>query len=74
MQVLQAYAAQGCSPALAWLLAGGIFYTVGALVYITKKLDFIPGVFGFHEVWHSFVILGALAHYLCVLLYIAPPG
>jgi hemolysin III len=58
--------------ALAWLFLGGAFYTIGAIVYITKRLDFIPGVFGFHEVWHIFVILGSLSHYISILLYVAP--
>ena len=60
--------------ALIWLLAGGIIYSLGAVVYIAKKPDFFPGIFGFHEVWHIFVILGALAHYISVLVYIAPSG
>jgi len=55
-----------------WMLAGGLIFTLGAVVYATKKPDFFPGVFGFHEVWHIFVILGALAHYIAVLLYVAP--
>ncbi len=58
--------------ALAWLLAGGVIYTLGALVYITKTLNFWPGRFGFHEVWHIFVILGALAHFIAILGYVAP--
>lgn len=49
-----------------WLLAGGIIYTAGAVVYITKKLNFAPGVFGFHEVWHFFVLAGAAAHFAAV--------
>jgi hemolysin III len=57
--------------ALFWLLAGGVIYTLGAIVYIARKPDFYPGVYGFHEVWHLFVILGALAHYISVLVYIA---
>ncbi len=52
---------------LGWLLAGGIIYTLGAIVYAAKLFDFVPGTFGFHEVWHIFVLLGALAHYLAVL-------
>jgi hemolysin III len=51
---------------LGWLLAGGILYTVGALVYVTKKLDFLPGKFGFHEVWHLFVLAAAAAHFIAV--------
>jgi hemolysin III len=60
--------------AVIWLGAGGIIFTLGALVYITKWLDFYPGVFGFHEIWHIFVILGALAHYIMIAYYIAPVG
>ncbi len=52
--------------ALVWLAVGGVLYTLGALVYITRKLDFFPGVFGFHEVWHIFVLLGAGAHFISV--------
>jgi hemolysin III len=58
--------------ALVWLLAGGIVFTLGAVVYVTKFLDFIPGKFGFHEVWHIFVILGALAHFVMIAIYVAP--
>ena len=60
--------------ALLWLAAGGLIYTLGAVIYITKWMDFRPNVFGFHEVWHIFVILGALAHYLAIAFYIAPPA
>lgn len=52
---------------LTWLVIGGVTYTLGAIVYITKKMDFKPGVFGFHEVWHIFVMLAAAAHYISVL-------
>ena len=54
--------------ALVWLIIGGVIYTLGAVVYSTKIFNFIPGKFGFHEVWHLFVIGGALAHYISVLL------
>jgi hemolysin III len=58
--------------ALIWLLAGGLLYTLGAVIYATKIFDFIPGRFGFHEVWHILVILGAVAHFAAVILYVAP--
>ena len=58
--------------ALTWLLIGGIVYTLGAVVYITKFMNFWPGKFGFHEVWHIFVILGALAHFIAIAFFIAP--
>lgn len=57
--------------ALFWLFLGGIFYTVGAVIYILKKPDWFPGVFGFHEVWHIFVILGAWSHFMVMALFIA---
>lgn len=54
-------------PTINWLIIGGVIYTLGAIVYITKKLDFRPGIFGFHEVWHVFVIIAAAAHYISIL-------
>jgi hemolysin III len=52
---------------LAWLIAGGVLYTFGAVIYITKIFNFKPGVFGFHEMWHIFVLLAAAAHFVAVM-------
>ena len=52
---------------LASLIIGGVFYTFGAVVYVTRIFDFKPGVFGFHEMWHIFVLLAAVAHYVAVM-------
>jgi hemolysin III len=52
---------------LLWLVAGGLLYTLGAIIYITKIFNFVPGVFGFHEMWHIFVMLAAAAHFVAVL-------
>ena len=52
---------------LTWLIIGGVIYTLGAVVYITKIFNFKPGVFGFHEMWHIFVLLAAAAHFVAVL-------
>jgi hemolysin III len=57
--------------AIIWLVVGGLFYSLGAIIYITKFMDFLPGIFGFHEVWHIFVILGAFSHYYLILRFIA---
>jgi len=57
--------------AIIWLVVGGLFYSLGAIIYITKFMDFFPGKFGFHEVWHIFVILGAFSHYYLILRFIA---
>ena len=56
------------------LFVGGVLYTLGAVVYATKTLDFVPGKFGFHEVWHIFVLLGALAHFIAVMALLVLPA
>ncbi|HSU98291.1 MAG TPA: hemolysin III family protein, partial [Gemmatimonadaceae bacterium] len=38
-----------------WIIAGGLFYSVGAVVYATKWPNPAPRTFGFHEIWHLFV-------------------
>jgi hemolysin III len=53
--------------AMIWLIVGGVVYTLGAVVYATKIFNFVPGKFGFHEVWHIFVLLGALTHFISVM-------
>lgn len=58
---------------LTWLIGGGLLYTVGAFIYATKLFNFIPGKFGFHEVWHIFVLLGATAHFISVMTMLITP-
>jgi hemolysin III len=53
--------------AVIWMLIGGIIYTLGAVIYATKIFNFVPGKFGFHEIWHIFVLLGAAAHFVAVM-------
>ncbi len=55
--------------AVSWLLAGGILYTLGAYIYARKKPNFIPGWLGFHELFHIFVILGSISHFIFVFKY-----
>jgi hemolysin III len=57
---------------MAWVLAGGLAYSAGALVYGLKRPNPIPGVFGFHELWHLFVMAGSACHFWAVLRYVAP--
>lgn len=52
---------------LGWLVAGGIIYSLGAIVYMTKIFNFVPGIFGFHEIWHLFVLAAATAHFVAVM-------
>ncbi|HSL93978.1 MAG TPA: hemolysin III family protein [Bacillota bacterium] len=57
--------------ALVWLGLGGLSYTVGAILYGTKWPKLLPGVFGFHEIWHLFVIAGSAAHFWAVFRYVS---
>lgn len=65
------YATLGAG-ALFWLFAGGVFYTAGAVIYARKKPDPLPGIFGFHELWHFFVLAGSACHYLLMLRHVLP--
>ncbi len=60
--------------AMVWLIVGGVIYTLGAVVYAAKLFNFVPGKFGFHEVWHIFVLLGALAHFVAVMALLSAPA
>jgi hemolysin III len=60
-------------PATALIAAGGILYTLGAIVYVTKSFNFWPGRFGFHEVFHCFVVAGAAVQFVAIAFFIAPP-
>jgi hemolysin III len=52
--------------ALRLVLAGGALYTVGALVYALRRPDPFPRVFGFHEIFHLFVVVAATCHFVAV--------
>ncbi len=56
-------------PGIAWLLAGGIIYSIGGVIYAIKKPNFSP-VVGFHELFHIFVMLGSFSHYWLMYRYI----
>jgi len=53
--------------ALLFLAAGGISYTIGALIYAFKIPNPFPGYFGFHEIFHIFIIGGAMLHLTMVI-------
>jgi hemolysin III len=59
---------------LLWIVAGGVFYSVGAVVYATKWPDPAPRAFGFHEIWHLFVMAGSFCHYWALLTYVSNTG
>ena len=57
-------------PSLALLVLGGMLYTVGALVFLFRRPDPNPAVFGYHEVWHSFTVLAGASHFAMVALIV----
>lgn len=54
-----------------WVLAGGLCYTVGAVIYNMKWPDPFPGRFGSHEIWHLFVLAGSASHFWAIYRYVA---
>ena len=56
--------------AVATLLMGGVLYTLGAVVYARKRPDPFPRIFGFHEVFHLFVIAGSVAFASCIWIWV----
>lgn len=50
-----------------WMVVGGVIYTIGGLIYATKWPKFNIRGFGFHEVFHVFVLGGSVCHYLMIL-------
>lgn len=60
------------SGGLFWLVAGGVAYTIGAVVYGVKRPNPIPRVVGFHEVFHIFVMLGSVCHFWLMYGHVLP--
>jgi hemolysin III len=58
--------------ALSLLVAGGLFYTVGALIFASGKPNPFPPYFGNHEIWHLCVLAGDAFMFLAMLFYVLP--
>jgi hemolysin III len=57
---------------LGWLVAGGVAYTIGAVIYASGRPDPMPGRFGHHGLWHLLVLTGSACHFAFMLLHVAP--
>jgi hemolysin III len=55
---------------LLWMAIGGFFYTVGAVIYALKKPDPWPERFGFHEIFHIFIMCGSFSHFWMIYHYV----
>ncbi len=56
----------------ALVLAGGACYTVGAICYSMKRPNPVPGVFGYHEVFHALTIMGAALQFIAIAAFALP--
>lgn len=57
-------------PGFFFLVLGGVLYTVGAVVYATKSKKIGIGPFGFHEIFHLFILAGSLSHFITIAGYV----
>jgi hemolysin III len=53
-----------------WLALGGVFYSAGAVIYALKKPDPLPNVFGFHEIFHLFIMAGSFSIFWMIYKYV----
>jgi hemolysin III len=58
----------------ALVIVGGVAYTVGAVIYALKRPNPVPGVFGFHEIFHALTVVAFLCHWTAVLLIALNPS
>jgi hemolysin III len=59
-------------PAVALLIAGGLLYTAGAVVYARRRPDPFPSIFGFHELFHLFVVAASTAFLAAIWVWVIP--
>jgi hemolysin III len=57
---------------VAMILAGGLLYSVGAVVYARKRPDPFPTVFGYHEIFHVLVVAAAALHFAVIAFLVLP--
>lgn len=60
--------------AIVLLAAGGIAYTVGAIVYARRRPDPAPAIFGYHELFHALTIVGVACQYAAVAFFVIGAG
>lgn len=58
--------------AIAFIAVGGLFYTAGTVIFMTKRPRLFPRSFSYHELFHVFVVLASIFHFLAVALYAVP--
>jgi hemolysin III len=58
--------------AIGWLVAGGVAYSIGAVILATDRPHLWPGKFSAHDLWHLFVLGGSICHFVMMARFIAP--
>ncbi len=58
--------------AIALIIVGGFFYIVGTVIFMTKRPKLFPRTFSYHELFHVFVVLASISHFLAVAFYAIP--
>lgn len=53
-----------------FLVLGGVLYTIGGIIYAAKPKFLKFKHIGFHEIFHIFILLGSLSHFLCIFMYV----
>jgi hemolysin III len=61
-------------PGVLLVLAGGALYTVGAIVYMRRRPDPVPRVFGYHELFHVLTLAATACLYISVAFFVLPLG
>ncbi len=56
---------------MAWLIAGGIIYSLGAIVFTTNRPNLWPKHFIAHDLWHVMVLLGSACHFILILAFLS---
>jgi hemolysin III len=67
-QILSATGPSGTS----LVLAGGVLYTLGAVVYVLRRPDPVPAAFGYHELFHALTIVAAACQYAAIAFFVLP--
>jgi hemolysin III len=60
--------------AVVLLLAGGVFYSLGAVVYARRRPDPVPSVFGYHELFHAFTLAAIACQYVAIAFFVVRAG
>jgi hemolysin III len=48
------------------IVAGGVLYTAGAIIFALRRPNPVPSVFGYHEIWHAMVVAASVCHYYAI--------